>query len=140
MKKCKKCKEPMKFTERNGLKTYFQKFGGFGIDCGCAYEVEKSETTRLKRINKRSSKRIEQENQYKIIRKVFLSRAANQLCPITGKKATTIHHKKGRIGNLLNDTRYWVALSMEGHKFVEENPEWAKENGYSLSRLTNDQD
>jgi hypothetical protein len=62
----------------------------------------------------------------------------NKICPINGTQATTIHHKKGRLGGLYLDKNYWVALSMDGHEFVEKNPKWAKENGYSLSRLAND--
>jgi len=50
-------------------------------------------------------------------------------------ETTDIHHKKGRIGKLYLDITFWIALSREGHCMVEENPEWAKENGYSLDRL-----
>ena len=75
--------------------------------------------------------------QYQVLRIEFLGKKENQICPITKTKTTDIHHKKGRIGSLLLDTRYWVALSREGHKYVEEHPDWAKENGYSLSRLSN---
>jgi len=70
----------------------------------------------------------------------FLMLPENKVCPITGKEATTIHHKKGRMGSLYLDKRFWVALSMEGHEFVEKNPIWAKEAGYSLSRLSNEVD
>jgi len=50
-------------------------------------------------------------------------------------ETTDIHHKKGRIGKLYLETTFWIALSREGHRMVEENPEWAKEQGYSLDRL-----
>lgn len=134
-KKCNLCKQPLPFSERNGLKTYKQK-QGIGIDCGCFYDWQKS--NKPKPIPKRSMKRKTQELVYKELRRVFLSKKENQVCPITNEKATTIHHKKGRIGDLLNDTRYWIALSMKGHEYVENNPEWAKQNGYSLNRLSND--
>jgi frataxin-like iron-binding protein CyaY len=42
---------------------------------------------------------------------------------------------KGRSGALLNDKRYWLAVSRKGHRFIEDNPKWAKDNGYSLYRL-----
>lgn len=87
------------------------------------------------KIAPRSKKRIAQEKIYSQLRKAFLNKEENRICPIMGTRATTIHHKKGKIGDLLTDTRYWVALSMEGHVFVEQNPNWAKENGYSLNRL-----
>jgi len=74
--------------------------------------------------------------QYSADRKVFLDKPENAKCPITGWPTTDVHHKRGRIGDLLLDQRYWVALSREGHDYVEDNPIWAKENGYSLDRLT----
>lgn len=91
-----------------------------------------------KPIKQVSEKRKIENAKYLVLRIEFLGKPENQKCPITGKPTTDVHHMKGRIGSLLLDTRYWVALSREGHKYVEENPEWAKENGYSLNRLTND--
>lgn len=83
---------------------------------------------------------------YSVLRIEFLGKPENKICPITKRGTTDVHHKMGRIGfadqwarenniPLLIDTRFWVSLSREGHKYVEENPVWAKENGYSLSRL-----
>ena len=89
-----------------------------------------------KRIKQVSDKRKIENLKYSVLRIEYLSKIENQKCPINGKPTTDIHHKKGRIGSLLLDTRYWVALSRESHIFVENNPEWAKENGYSLNRLT----
>jgi len=89
-------------------------------------------------IPKVSKKRLIEDLQYKVLRTEFLAKKENQICPIMKTQATTIHHKKGRIGKLYLDTTFWIALSMEGHELVEKNPEWAKENGYSLDRLAND--
>lgn len=130
------CGVKLPYTERNGLKTYKAKFG-LGIDCGCYYKFNNG-ANKVKPINKRSKKRIAQEIVYSKLRKVFLNKDENKICPITKELATEVHHKKGRIGELLNDTKYWVALSHNGHEFVENNPIWAKENGYSLNRLDND--
>jgi len=58
-------------------------------------------------------------------------------CPITGGIATEVHHMKGREGVMLLDTKYWLAVSREGHVKIELNPEWAKEMGFSVSRLHN---
>jgi hypothetical protein len=91
-----------------------------------------------KPIAKVSKKKQIENLQYSVLRTDFLGKRENKICPITGKVTTDIHHKKGRVGNLLLDTKYWIALSREGHKKVEENPEWAKEKGYSLNRLSND--
>lgn len=89
----------------------------------------------LYKIPKVSDKRKVDNAKYLVLRIEFLGKPENQKCPITGKPTTDVHHSKGRIGSLLLDTRYWIALSREGHKQVEENPDWAKENGYSLDRL-----
>lgn len=145
MKKCKGCNEPLPFSERNGLKTYKQKYG-YGLDCGCSFENEFSKIDKTlkkevkayekSKIAPRSKKRIAQEKIYTQLRKAFLNK--NNVCPITGEKTTDIHHMKGRIGDLLIDTKYWLAVSREAHILIEQNPEWAKEQGYSLSRLSND--
>ena len=89
-----------------------------------------------KPIARRSKKRTIEELQYNADVKVYLGKPENQICPITKQKTTEVHHKKGRIGKLLLDQRFWIALSTEGHRQVELNPEWAKENGFSLDRLS----
>jgi len=90
----------------------------------------------MKPIPKVSDKRKIENAKYSVLRIEFLGKKENQICPITGWPTTDIHHKKGRIGDLFLDTRYWIALSREGHQHVEDNPQWAKENGYSLDRLS----
>lgn len=104
------------------------------------YQSEKlsGKKTIPKPIKKVSEKRSVENLKYIAQRIVFLGKPENKICPITKKPTTDIHHKKGRIGSLLLDERYWVALSREGHKYVEENPDWAKEHGYSLNRLSNE--
>ena len=102
-------------------------------------EKEKAKPPKIKaKIKPVSDKRKKEDALYQLERVLFLRQPENQKCPITGKPTTDVHHMKGRIGDLLLNKKYWIALSREGHKYVEENPEWAKENGYSLNRLTND--
>lgn len=48
---------------------------------------------------------------------------------------TTVHHSKGRTGTLYLDERYWKALCMVAHEWVEKNPDKAKDLGLSESRL-----
>lgn len=94
--------------------------------------------SKMKPMKKVSDKRALENIIYNSERIKFLQLPENRICPITKQPTTDVHHMKGRIGSLLLDKRFWKALSREGHKFVEENPIWAKENGYSLNRLTND--
>lgn len=45
------------------------------------------------------------------------------------KHRSTIHHKRGRIGALLNDTRHWALLCIGCHIWVTNNPDEARELG-----------
>lgn len=105
----------------------------------CAMKCKKPDLT-LKPIykppNKISPKRKIENLKYAAQRIIFLGKPENRICPITGKETTEVHHKKGRTGSLFLDERYWLAVSREGHIQIENNPEWAKEKGYSLDRLS----
>jgi len=83
-------------------------------------------------IAKVSKKRQAENKIYLELRKEFLK---DKICPITSSIATEVHHQRGRIGKLFLDTRYWLAVSHEGHVKIENNPEWAIDKGYSLKRL-----
>ena len=37
----------------------------------------------------------------------------------------------------MNDTSTWLPVSDKGHKKIENNPKWAKEQGFTESRLAN---
>lgn len=60
----------------------------------------------------------------------------NPICEVCGDRlATEIHHKKGRIGTLLCDDRYFLAVDPICHQTIEFNRTWAMKNKYSLDRL-----
>lgn len=127
----KTCKCGTEFKQYNSLNTF--------CSAACKFKYSKPVNIKLKSmkpISKVSDKRKIENAKYSVLRIEFLGKPENKICPITGKLTTDVHHSKGRIGSLLLDTRYWIALSREAHKYVEENPEWAKENGYSLDRLS----
>ncbi len=86
-------------------------------------------------IRKRSLKRAAQEREYAKLRKVYLF--THPTCEVggCGCQATEIHHRKGRIGDLLTDETYFLAVCRSHHNYIELHPEEAKEKGYSLSRL-----
>lgn len=85
-------------------------------------------------LRKFSKKRQSQMNEYKKIRVEFLK--ANPNCAVCNCEATDVHHVKGRIGDLLTDIHHFLAVCRICHVRIENNPEWAKEKGYSKSRLT----
>jgi hypothetical protein len=61
----------------------------------------------------------------------------NPKCKVCGAKATEIHHKQGRIGELLLDKTKWLAVCSDCHQRITEDSDWAIKNGYSISRLAN---
>lgn len=90
----------------------------------------------FQKIRPRSKKRAAQEREYSKLRVQFLIK--NQWCQVEGcyRLSSQCHHKKGRIGDLLTDERYFLAVCSYHHQAIELDPQWAKEKGYSLSRLS----
>lgn len=95
---------------------------------------------KVHKIKPRARRRVKQESEYTKAKKEYLEEHPDCECCIREQNeiinpATTIHHKKGRIESLLCDKTYFLAACFDCHEFIEKNPEWAKQNGYSLSRL-----
>lgn len=87
-----------------------------------------------KNLKKVSTKRLKQNQEYTKLRKEFLSQHTR--CAVyPNLQANQIHHSRGRIGRLLCDMRWWIPVSQEGHRWIEENHREArtrKWNGVSL--------
>ena len=91
-----------------------------------------------KRISFKSDKRIIQDKQYSKLRKKLIEE--HPLCQANIKDvcsgaATQCHHKKGRVGKLYINPEFFLAVCHQCHLYIEMNPEWAKEQGFSLNRL-----
>ena len=100
--------------------------------CGkCKIKMSKSKAPK-KAITQVSEKRKKENKEYLKLRNEFLKK--NNVCAVTGNKATEVHHMRGRIGKLLTDVRCFLPVSREGHQKIELNPTWAKEMGFSLNR------
>ena len=84
-------------------------------------------------IRKLSTKRQKQYREYLKLRRGHLKN--NPECYCCGFQATEIHHRKGRVGELLTDTTTFISLCRSCHHWIESHPLEAKEKGYSLSRL-----
>ncbi len=80
-----------------------------------------------------SKKRKKQVREYKKIKIQFLE--DNPLCEVCGGRASDLHHKLGRMGDMLTEVKYFLSVCREDHIKIELNPKWAKEKGYSLNRL-----
>jgi hypothetical protein len=86
-------------------------------------------------IKKESDSRKEVNKEYRKIAAQFIK--SHPKCAVKGcKKASEcVHHKAGRVGELLLNKSLFLPVCLEHHRQIEENPEWSKENGYSISRL-----
>lgn len=86
------------------------------------------------KIRKLSPKRAKQNREYRQKAALYLS--VHPVCEACKQnEATQIHHKKGRIGELLTDMKYFLAVCESCHRFIELHPVQAKKYGFSLSRL-----
>lgn len=103
--------------------------GRYARNCGHLMEEIKP----AKVVAKKSETMKERLKRYTKIAKAFL--ALNSKCAVCGKPAQCVHHKRGRIGDLLFAVKHFLAVCFDCHRKIEDNPDWAKENGYSDSRL-----
>lgn len=94
-------------------------------------KVEKKKAAPIKKL---SAKRAVENKEYLTLRKVFLEN--HPVCQVKDCKnrSVNVHHKRGRIGKLLCDIRFWLATCMECHSEIEKRPQWAYKMGYSLLR------
>lgn len=96
---------------------------------------------RIKPVSKKESKR---KVKYSAIRKEFFLDPKNQLCLMRlipecikfQQPATEVHHGKGRIGELLFNTKFFIPGCTGCHRYAELHPEEAKEKGVSFLRLS----
>jgi hypothetical protein len=98
---------------------------------GLAVKEEKP----AKRISITSVKRKAEEKLYLKKKKEYLTK--NIRCEVKGcnRVSDDLHHKRGRVGKLLYDERFFMAVCRNHHTEIETNPDWAIENKYSLKRL-----
>lgn len=55
------------------------------------------------------------------------------VCEVCGlEPSVDLHHKKGRSGDLLFDTKFFMAVSRKCHDRIHQNPKWAKESGFLI--------
>lgn len=101
--------------------------------CGevCKYPPKKKK--KFYRIRHTAVKRAVEKKDYLELRISYLR--THKMCECgCGRWATEIHHKKGKIGKLLTDTRFFLAVCRRCHRRIGDEPQWAIEMGYSISR------
>ena len=89
-----------------------------------------------------SSKQVIKNKEYTQVRQSFLYK--HEFCqarlPGCTMWATEVHHKAGRIGDLLTDPTNFLAVCRSCHQNIELHHELAVDLGYSINRTeTNDQ-
>ena len=52
--------------------------------------------------------------------------------PTCMNRTTSIHHKKGQHWKIMNDTRYWMGVCAERHRWIEDHKNVARARGLIL--------
>ena len=123
LKKCAGCNELKHIWKSHGKDKYCQP---------CWYSVEKP-----KSIPPVSKKRQGEMDTYGRLRDAFITakpRCEAKLQGCTGM-STDVHHKAGRVGGNYLKVGTWLAVCRSCHRWIEENPEAAKDLGLSDYRL-----
>jgi hypothetical protein len=98
--------------------------------------------TKRKGLRQVSTKRRAELARYASERAAFLAHPSNYWCPVTAagllrdgvksRRTTDVHHMKGRWGRLLLEKAWWLAVSREGHEWIEANPRDARKLGWQF--------
>ncbi len=111
-----------------------------GLCASCAHAQRKSERQSKKvkiitPVKKITAKRSAQNQEYLKLRKEYME--AFPACEVEDchNKSKELHHKKGREGDLLTDTNYFMAVCPGCHQRITTDSAWAIEKGYSYSRI-----
>lgn len=79
----------------------------------------------LRRVSK---KRAKEGKEYTEVSREFL--ACNPICQVCNAAfSTEVHHKRGRVGPLLCDIRFFLAVDSECHKAIHDDPKAARQLG-----------
>lgn len=94
-----------------------------------------------KPLAKRSEKMKSNMKQLRELYPEFLAQPGNDKCKLNmkgcTKTAVTIHHSKGRVGELLFDQKYWMPSCLWCNIEVENKDAEAREKGLKISKFKN---
>lgn len=117
--KCYKFKKAQKYAEKKREK---EKREREAIKAG-----KKKKAKKIKQISDKQKKRLEE---YEKARDEYM--AAHEVCEVRGcyNLANDLHHKAGRVGSLLSDKKYFMAVCRGCHENIHEHPKEAEREGY----------
>ena len=126
-----------------------QKFKAVKFNQKCCLEKECREVeyeSQIERLNSYNKKQQEKPNKpikkvsdnqkeklkiYSVLSKEF--KKNKPICECCGIRPTTdVHHIKGRIGVLLNDFIFWLAVCRQCHTHIHENPRESRMKGWLI--------
>lgn len=110
-----------------------------GLCSSCGRAARKEEEALLREPKKRKPIKKVSANHKQLLDIMYKLKAVwivGKKCGVRGCQLPAVdpHHMKGR-GKYLLDTSTWLPVCRDHHTYIENNPDWAKEQGYSLSRL-----
>ena len=109
------------------------RYGGHEPDTDPVAQLASLRASRFMRA--RTPERATEERLYNQQVREWLRLPENRFCQVylrlTGEqhRATQCHHYQGRRGSLLLYREYWVPVSMEGHLWIDQNNDLARELG-----------
>lgn len=96
-------------------------------------EPQKRAKARIRPISKTRSK---QNRLYSKLREIHLLEVP--VCEVCKSRAASeVHHKRGRIGELLNDRTHWLSVCRVCHNLIHSWPKWASECGFIEAKSWN---
>lgn len=110
-----------------------------GLCASCSHALRKAEKDAarvkvVKPIRKVSAERSKENHVYARLRKEYLEAYPCCEVPECHHKSTELHHQKGRSGDLLTNTDYFMAVCHEHHHMITVDSKWAIDNGFSFLR------
>lgn len=104
----------------------------------CSKEVKPQKEKKVYVIPKQSEKLKAKTIEYLKVRAEYMNKHQKCEAGIVCNKlnfATDCHHKKGKIGELLVNSDFFLAVCRDCHSWIELHPIESKEKGFSLDRL-----
>ena len=89
----------------------------------------KTRTRSAGKVRRVSKVQAARNRRYAVIRNEFMARSENWNCAFSccPNRATQVHHQRGKLGDLLFDTRFWHPVCGLTHAWIDANREAARE-------------